>query len=104
MLPRWWPLVRRLVRQGLCRAPQTDHYVLGMIVGVCPYYESKKTIYDALLDDPDLLQNDVWRLFEVEGDKDLTLAARDKYSHGDNRWTYALLRLAREHKLARTPA
>src|SRR5207253_3164577 len=26
--PHRWPLVRRLVHQGLCRAPESDHYVL----------------------------------------------------------------------------
>ena len=30
-----------------------------------------------------------------------TLAARDKYSRGDNSWTHALLRLANEKKLPR---
>jgi hypothetical protein len=95
-----WPLVRRLIRVGLCRRPRTERYVLGLIVGLCPFYE-QRTIYEALLDDPELLQEDIWRLFEVEGDKDLTLAARDKFARGDNNWTYAFLRLAREGRLER---
>jgi hypothetical protein len=99
--PNRWQLVRRFVRQGLCRTPQTDHYVLGMIVGLCAYYDTKNTIYSNLLNDPDLLQNDIWRLFEVEGDKEFCLASRDKYSRGDNHWSYALLRLAQEQKLSR---
>ena len=103
-VPHRWPLVRRFVCQGLCRAPETDHYVLGMVVGVCAYHDSKNTIYSALLEDPDLLQNDIWRLFEVEGDKEFCLAARDKYSRGDNRWTYALVRLAQEQKLSAPPS
>ena len=102
--PHRWPLVRRFVCQGLCRAPDTDHYALGMIVGVCAYHDNKNTIYSALLEDPELLQNDIWRLFEVEGDKEFCLAARDKYSRADNRWTYALVRLAQENKLSRPPA
>lgn len=99
--PRWWTLVRRLVRQGLCGAPETDQYILGMIVAVCPFHDNKRTIYDALLEDPELLEKDVWRIFEVEGDKDLTLAARDKYSRAENHWTYALVRLAQEKTLSR---
>ena len=100
-VPHRWPLVRRFVCQGLCRAPRTDHYVLGMIVGVCAYHDNKNTIYSALLEDPDLLQNDIWRLFEVEGEKEFCLASRDKYSRADNHWTYALVRLAQEQKLSR---
>jgi len=100
-VPHRWSLVRRFVREGLCRAPETDHYALGMIVGVCAYHDNKNTIYSALLKDPDLIQNDIWRLFEVEGDKEFCLASRDKYSRADNHWTYALVRLAREEKLPR---
>jgi Family of unknown function (DUF6493) len=99
--PHHWHLVRRFVRQGMCRAPETDHYVLGMIVGVCAYHDNVNTIYSALLEDSDLLEKDVWRLFEVEGDKEFCLAARDKYSRADNHWTYALVRLAKENKLSR---
>jgi hypothetical protein len=100
-VPHSWPLVRRLIRQGLCRAPETDHYVLGMIVGVCAFHDNKNTVYSALLEDSDLLERDVWRLFEVEGEKEFCLASRDKYSRGDNHWTYALVRLAREKRLSR---
>ena len=99
--PHRWHLVRRLVRQGLCQAPETDHYVLGMIVGVCAYHDRVNTIYSALLEDSDLLEKDVWRLFEVEGDKEFCLASRDKFSRADNHWTYALVRLAKEKKLPR---
>jgi hypothetical protein len=101
VVPHRWPLVRRFVRQGLCRAPETDHYILGMIVGLCAFHDNKNTIYTALLEDPELLEKDVWRLFEVEGEKEFCLASRDKYSRGDNHWTYALVRLAREKQLAR---
>src|SRR5262249_1057439 len=93
--------VRRFIKAGLCGKPVTERYVLGMIVGLCAFHENKTTVYDALLADKDLLADDAWRLFEVEGDKELTLAARDKYSPGDNTWTYALLRLANEEKLPR---
>jgi Family of unknown function (DUF6493) len=99
--PLRWPLVRRFVRQGLCRAPETDHYVLGMIVGVCAYHDNKNTLYSALQEDRELLEKDVWRLFEVEGEKEFCLASRDKYSRADNQWTYALVRLAQEKKLSR---
>jgi hypothetical protein len=101
-MPHRWSFLRRLVREGLCRKPETDHYVLGMMVGVCVYFDNKKTIYTALLEDPELLEKDVWRLFEVEGDKEFCLASRDKYSRGDNHWSYALIRLAKEKKLSRS--
>jgi hypothetical protein len=63
-----WSIIRRLIHAGLCHKPDSDNYTLGMITNVCPYHDSKGTIYDALVEDPDLLRHDVWRLFEVEGD------------------------------------
>jgi hypothetical protein len=90
VMPHRWSLVRRFVRQGLCRAPETDHYVLGMIVGVCAFHDNKNTIYSALLEDTDLLDKDIWRRFEVEGGKEFCLASRDKYSRNENHCACAI--------------
>jgi hypothetical protein len=100
-LPMRWAYLRRLIRDGLCRQPVSDSYTLGMIVGLSPYYETNRTIYEALVADNELLKEDIWRIFEIEGDKDLTLAARDKYSRQGNTWTAALLQLCQEGRLSR---
>lgn len=97
-----WPLVRRLIREGLCRKPDSDNYTLLLITNLCAFHESKRTIYDALVDDPDLLRDDIWRVFEVEGDSSSSLAGRDKYTkRPENTWAHALLQLAKENKLPR---
>jgi hypothetical protein len=97
-----WSILRRLVRAGLCSKPDHAHYTLGMITGLCAFHENKATIYDALRDDADLLREDIWRLFEFEGDLSSSLAARDKYVKiAKNTWTYALTQLAKEKKLPR---
>ena len=38
------------------------------------------------------MQREVWRLFEVEGNGDSSLAARDKYTHDDKTWAAAFQR------------
>jgi hypothetical protein len=97
-----WSIIRPLIRAGLSSKPESDNYTLGMITTVCPYYERKRTIYSAVLDDPELLREDIWRLFEVEGNTGSSLAGRDKYQKGpENTWSYALLRLVKERKLPR---
>src|SRR5262249_53114247 len=96
-----WPLVRRFVREKLCQKPRGEAYIQSTIAGLCAYHDNTSTIYANLLADPDLLNDEIWRLFEIEGDKERTLAARDKYSREDNTWTVALLRLAEEKRISR---
>ena len=38
----WWGRVRRLVREGLCRKPRTEKYVIGMLA-YFGYYRSGET-------------------------------------------------------------
>jgi hypothetical protein len=97
--PMIWPTVRRLERAGLCRRPSTDHYVLGMITGGPSRFGPP--VREALLDDPELLQCEVWRLFEVEESGEFSLAARDKYCRVEMTWEAGLLALAAEGVLPR---
>ncbi len=97
-----WPVVRALVRAGLCRQPNSDNYPLGMSVSLSPDHRAPVAVYDSLLRDPDLLRNDIWRIFEVEGNMDTSLAVRDSHAQQpDLYWSHALLRLAKEKKLPR---
>ncbi len=58
-------------------------------------------VRSGLLADPGLL-DEVWRLFEIEGGGELSLAAYDKYTRPDDAtWKAALVQLAREGKLSR---
>jgi hypothetical protein len=100
-LPAIWPAVRRLERAGLCRRPDTDSYTLGMIEGIA-WRGGKSDVREALLSDPELLDREVWRLFEVEGNGEFSLAARDKYSRAEATWEAGLIALSAEGKLPRT--
>ncbi len=56
---------------------------------------------EVLRRNPDLLVEDVWRIFEVEGGGENSLAAYDKYSSEENRWRAALVELGNDGSLDR---
>ena len=98
----WWGHVRRLVREGLCRKPRTDKYVIGMLAyfGYHPGRETK-TLREELLADPELLDDEIWRLFEVEGRTGLSLTTHDNRTPPSRRWDQTLLALSEEGRLSR---
>jgi hypothetical protein len=82
-----WRFVRELVRDGTIPRPPGDAYIVAMLDGF--------TDPVALLrDDPDLLDHEVWRVFEVEGTGDHSLADHDKYTADAKTWSRALVDLA----------
>lgn len=107
---RHWPLVRALVRRSLCQRPQHENYVFGMMLTLNGFFTydlidpNSKSIVANLRQDPELLQEDVWRLFQFEGQGELTLAGHDKYLGGknvDHCWSHALKELSRTGELSR---
>jgi hypothetical protein len=99
--PHRWDLAHRLVRAGLCRRPDSDNYILGLVArGFAQWKDSR--IRTALEADPVLLKHEVWRLFEVEGSGEFSLAAYDKYCRPDYNWATALKELAADGKLSRS--
>src|SRR5262249_10185162 len=98
--PRNCALVRRLWCEGLCQKPTHDNYLLGLLDG----HSNLLGRYDRgskwLLANPDLVV-DAWRLFEIEGSGEFSLAARDKYSSAENTWETGLVELAAQGKLPR---
>lgn len=102
MTPTRWmsrfSLMRALVREGVVETPRNPGYILAMINGL----DSRKTtVLDALRADPGLLEDEVWRLFEVEGAGETSLAAHDKYSSEARTWSTALSTLSEEGALSR---
>jgi Family of unknown function (DUF6493) len=91
--PRWFLLVRRLVRAGLIDAPDTDGYVLGLVAlpRTLIWEREGVTVRDVLLDDRDLLAHEIWRLFEVEGGGEVSMAALDGYPGS---WAETLVELS----------
>jgi hypothetical protein len=108
--PGGWPFVRRAVREGVIERPDDDAYTTGVVFGVSEPHllEDLESVYRGLLADPDLLEHEVWRLFEVDAGSELGNAnswrqasAAGGYTRGENRWLYALTRLADEGRLDR---
>lgn len=92
-----WPTVRRLIREGVCPRPQTETYILAMI----SYPRRDRSLLAELQEDRDLLAHEVWRLFEIEGEGNRSLAARDKHPDPDFRWLDTLAALADQGLLSR---
>jgi hypothetical protein len=80
--PARWNMVLGWADAGLVARPEGDPWILGMIGGLTG---RRRPIRDALLDRPDL-QPEVWRLFELEGDGEHSLAAYDKYVREGHGW------------------
>lgn len=98
-----WSLVRRLIRAGLTQKPDSPNYYTGMISGLGgpgSAYNDKISLQDCLLEDPELLEDEVWRLFEFDGDGENSLANWDRFSRG-GKWSDALLHLAKKGHLPR---
>ncbi|HZN33906.1 MAG TPA: DUF6493 family protein, partial [Pirellulaceae bacterium] len=108
-----WPLVRALVRRGLCPRPQHENYTLGMIRTldswsgdyhhVDPY---KPSLIANLRADKELLQTEIWELFRIEGQGDLSLASHDKYlqlreTNTKYCWNLVLKELSRTGEISR---
>ncbi len=95
-----WRLCREFVRRGLCPKPDDPRYHTGMITGLIDRSNrGERTALDSLRDDPGLLKDEVWRLFEYEGEADNTLANVDRWEASN--WSGALVTLSKEGELPR---
>jgi hypothetical protein len=109
-----WVPVRALMRAGLIAKPTQDNYFLGMtdmhggVGGMWSVTNPKDenlarnwTLLTHFEAEPDLL-DDVWRLFEIEGSGEHSLAAHDKYTRQSQyRWDWTLIELSKIGKLPR---
>ena len=85
-----WPIVRRLVREGLCERPGTDEYYLVMLHG--GGFGSARQLLE---NDPALLEHEVWELFRRQGTREASLA-QDFAG-----WSDALVALSAEGRIPR---
>lgn len=85
--PAAWRTVRPLVRDGVIERPSTPAYTIAMLT--MTRWRPASELLDA---DPSLLDFDVWRLFEVEGGGEDSLANYEKF-FGDT-WGHAFRSLA----------
>ncbi len=92
--------IRALERLGLVDLDIDDTYVLAVVSA----YGTRSTPSpaDYLRADPELRENVVWRLFEVEGGGEVSLANVDKYSSDETgTWKQAFLDLTADGTLPR---
>ena len=105
-LSRRWPgwngsfgTIRALERLGLVDLPADDTYVLAAVGGLA----DRSAPHEAatLREDAGLREKVVWRLFEVEGGGEVSLANVDKYRAEQNSWRQAFLELVADGTLPR---
>ena len=107
--PRTYHNIRLLYDAGLCDKPSGEGYILGMIEGLPGWriapsslWDKETTLAERIRRTPDIRDDDVWRLFEVEGGGDLSLSSFDKYiSKKIGGWSDALIELSADGTLSR---
>jgi hypothetical protein len=94
-------MVRRLVAEGLCERPRSPDYIEGMIVELLDR-QRFGSIREALLDDPGLLDDEIWEIFEIEARPgNLDILNLHPAQHLKWRWECALVTLAEEGRIPR---
>ncbi|MFF5233266.1 DUF6493 family protein [Dactylosporangium sp. NPDC000521] len=73
-------VIRRAERDGLVTLDADDDYVLAMVSGLGGRFSGGGRRADLLRADPDLLARAFWRIFEIEGNRQVSLTNVDKYS------------------------
>ena len=91
--------IRSLERLGLVVLPPDDTYVLAAVSGVRNRFTPSEA--DTLREDDELRDKVVWRMFEVEGGGEISLANVDKYRAEQNSWQRAFLDLTADGTLPR---
>jgi hypothetical protein len=98
----YWSLVRRLVREGVCERPQGAGYIEGMLTIVGMGHSRRLPILEALLEDPGLLEFEIWQIFELEPRPQThDLLAEWKGMPPEYSWSAALVSLADTGKVSR---
>jgi hypothetical protein len=102
--PEWradqiWQLARRFVREGVIARPDWDAYIDVMIAGLAGFRERR--VRAELERDSELLEHELWRIFEVEGGELGGLVTADAAYNEKGGWSQALRELAVEGKLDR---
>ena len=105
-----WPLIRAAVRRGTIERPDLDAYTRALVTsaGAGDRFWEEDSAYDELVADEELLEEDVWAIFEVDASRELASAhfyeQEQRHTLGKplgNRWLYAFTRLAAEGRLDR---
>jgi Family of unknown function (DUF6493) len=99
-----WNLIRGLVREGLCAPPKSGRYIDQMLrVLINDSSDTKRGLKAILLDDPGLLEHEIWRIFETEPSPNATglLATGDESGAPGTAWKVALVELTNQGRISR---
>lgn len=95
-----WRVVEALVRADLCERPQSDGLIESLIES--HGFRSDIPLTELVRAEPRLIADGVlYRLFEVEGGQQSSLAAADKYRGEQNQWATVLYNLTCSNELDR---
>ena len=99
-----WSLVRRLVREGYSTPPQNPRYIDRMLLS-SDFHAARfrGDLKNALLDDPGLLDYEIWRIFDTEpGPLAVSVLTGAKQDiRPESTWEAALAALAAEGRIPR---
>lgn len=101
-----WCCVRILMKKGICKKPTTDAYIRLMVERLPDRWHLEEKEYtpasEKLLADPELLEDEIWRIFEVENDcfsntREIPASSPANYEN----WAMALRKLSDQGHLDR---
>jgi len=99
-----WPSLRTLIRTGVCTRPTSDGYIMAMTMSLPDSWSLSGGKYTPLsrklLADPELLEYEVWRLFDAETWAFGGYESPDREPEWES-WSAALRTLAAEGHLDR---
>ncbi|GAA1798455.1 DUF6493 family protein [Planosporangium flavigriseum] len=92
--------IRTVERLGLISLDHDDAYVLAMVSGLGDRWDGQARIA-ALHNDPELRETVLWRVFEIEGGGEVSIANVDKYSRLEAGWAETFRALVSDGALPR---
>ncbi len=89
-----WDRLRQLILDGVCDRPDEDHYIRLMIDGLAL---KAKSVAPRLEQDPALLGNEFWRVFQVPG----VIRNESRFGYLDDAWLLGIVQLEKQGLLNR---
>lgn len=104
--PEYLIPVREMVRLGICEKPDSEDFSIAIVSAPRNFHRDFRNRSDSFGDwidkNMDILEEDVWRIFQNEGNQEFSLSSQGKYYHSGDNWMSVLHRLAGEGKISRT--
>ncbi len=92
---------QRMIAAGLCDRPNSDDYIVGLMGCVRTTASTEGLIRNLVDADPGLLDGTLLRLFDIEGNDEVSLAKNDRGLPAGQSWSDVLADLAASGKLSR---